>query len=206
MKWQKLQFKSYKPSSPPNGPDFRFKSSVPKLLMPRRVESLPFPNITRIWSNHGNLEQGKSVGIERSRKRHANLVMAGLFSFNTQTNPLGWLPISWTVGNPIYDLSMLCNLIGLLSSSSWSKESSKPFTLYFRINGRSSMIPATLIPMLTSTADQRKTGAASTFYTPISNCYDGAQWWLTEWVCRSLKFGKCCQTYEIRNACSKLFH
>jgi hypothetical protein len=34
--------------------------------------------------------------------------------------------------------------------------------LYFLIRGRSSMIPATEMPMLTSTADQRKTGAAST--------------------------------------------
>ncbi len=71
--------------------------------------------------------------------------------------------ISCSTGKLIVDLFILCNRIGLKSSRISSNESSKPFTLYFRIRGRSSMIPATLIPMLTSTADQRNIGAASTW-------------------------------------------
>ena len=64
-------------------------------------------------------------------------------------------------------LSILCILIGRRSSSSSSNVLSNPLTLSLLIKGASSRIPAVLMPILTSTPDQRKTGAASTMRTRL---------------------------------------
>lgn len=66
------------------------------------------------------------------------------------------------------------NFNGSISSSSLSctAYASKPLTLYFRIKGPSSRIPAAIMPRLTSTADQVKTGTASTVGV-ISECLRG---------------------------------